>query len=143
MGMNHMTNMLYENVAIYLGVAIGLLAALALLLCLKRTACFQALMKILTLQNMIKIVFGFFLIATKIPAVYDVEMPREVNALLGVFSLVVSFGVEGIGSVLTCAGMGGYLSMLILYMLTPAILALLIFCQPVLNLFIAIFIGGR
>ena len=67
-----------------------------------------------------QILFGFYLIATPVPDVYGVELPPEVKRLLSVFSLGVSFGLGGVGSLLECLDLRGYVATLAVYMITPA-----------------------
>ena len=55
-----------------------------------------------------------------------VELPVEVKDLLNRFSVAVSFGISGVGSVLECLNMRGYPSLLALYMVAPAAIALII-----------------
>ena len=74
----------------------------------------------------LKIMMGFYLIATKIDNVYEVELPPEVKRLLSAFSFAVSFGFGGINSVLECLGMRGYVPLLGMYMVTPGVIAVLI-----------------
>lgn len=69
---------------------------------------------------------GFYMITTKIDDVYEVELPPEVKAILSVCSTMVSFGFSSIGSVLECLGMRGYVPELTVYMVTPAVIALVV-----------------
>ena len=66
------------------------------------------------------------MIATKVDDVYEVELPPQVKQLLAVFSVGVTFGISGVGSVLECLELRGYLAMLKLYMVAPLAIALLI-----------------
>ena len=79
-----------------------------------------------TPHNKLKILVGFYMIATKVDSVYEVSLPPQVKRMLAVFSVGVSLGFNSIGSVLECLGMGGYVNMLTVYIVTPLILALLI-----------------
>ena len=56
------------------------------------------------------------------PEVYGVELPPEVKRLLNVFSLGVSFGLGGVGSMLECLDLRGYVATLALYMITPVVM---------------------
>ena len=80
-----------------------------------------------TPNDKLKILISFYMIATKIPSVYEVELPPRVSEMLSNFSIVVSFGFNGIGSVLECLGMRGYSASLTIYIFAPFVLALLIF----------------
>ena len=44
-------------------------------------------------QNKLKIVVSFYLIATQVEKIYDVEMPYDVRAMFDFFSVTVSFGL--------------------------------------------------
>ena len=77
-------------------------------------------------HDKLKILIGFYMIATKVDDVYEVELPPQVKQLLAVFSVGVSFGFSGASTVLDCLEMRGYLAMLKLYMVTPLAIALFI-----------------
>jgi len=79
-----------------------------------------------TPHNKLKILIGFYMITTKVGEVYEVEMPPEVRQVLSVLAIGVSFGVNGVSSILECLDMRGYVPTLTLYMITPLVLALLI-----------------
>jgi len=74
----------------------------------------------------LKILIGFYLIATKIDSVYEVEFPPEVKRVLSIFSVGVSFGFSGVSSLLECLDMRGYFATLAVYMVAPGAIALLI-----------------
>ena len=76
-----------------------------------------------TLPNKLKIVVGFYMIATKIDDVYQVRLPEEVRALLQVLRIVISLGIEGVP--LACVGANGYVARLLFWMLAPAALVTL------------------
>lgn len=77
-------------------------------------------------HNKLKIIFGFFMIATEVPQVYDIELPASVKELLKAFAFAVSFGFNSTSSVLECLDLRGYVRALLFYMVTPLVLALLI-----------------
>ena len=81
----------------------------------------------------LKTLIGFYMIATKIDKVYEVELPAEVKDLLSTFSVGVSFGFSAVGSVLECLDMRGYPSLLAVHMAVPAVVALLIVLVSVLR----------
>lgn len=94
--------------------------------CFKRrelAATVRQWLKQLTIGVKAKIMIDFFMIASKIPSVYEVEMPSEVADLLQVFSFGLTFGLSGIRALLECLGTSGYLSILMAYLLAPIILA--------------------
>ena len=74
----------------------------------------------------LKILVGFYLIATKIDSVYEVELPPEVKRLLSGLSLAMSFGFSSVGTVLECLNMRGYVPCLAAYMVAPGAIALVI-----------------
>ena len=82
----------------------------------------------------VKIILGFYLIATKIDEVYEVKLPPEVKRLLSFWSVGLSFGFNGVSTVLECVGLRGYLPTLAIYMVTPAVLTLLMFLLGLLHL---------
>ena len=74
----------------------------------------------------LKILVGFYMIATKVDSVYEVEFPGPVKRVLGLLSLGISFGFGGINTLLECLGMRGYLALLALSMVAPVAIAVLI-----------------
>jgi hypothetical protein len=56
----------------------------------------------------------------------QVELPPAVKRLLSLFAIVISFGLNGISSVLECLGMRGYVSTLAFHTAAPLFLALLV-----------------
>jgi hypothetical protein len=62
------------------------------------------------------------MLVTKIPSVYEVELPSDVRRFLGYFSIVISVGLSDTTSFLTCLGMRGYEARLVLWMLVPPVL---------------------
>ena len=73
------------------------------------------------------VLFGSYLIITKIEDVYEVSLPPAIKEILGMLSVGVSFGFDGVSTVLECLGVGsGYVGLLTLYMVAPAVLALLL-----------------
>ena len=84
-----------------------------------------------TPHNKLKILIGFYMIVTKVDDVYAIEMPAEVKALLNTFAIGISFGFNGLGSVLECLGMPRYTDLLALYIIAPLSFALLILLAAV------------
>ena len=66
------------------------------------------------------------MIASKIPEVYDVELPASVKQLLRVFATGISVGVNSLASVLECLDSRGYIKVLALYAVFPAVLVAVI-----------------
>ena len=75
-----------------------------------------------TLKNKVKIVLGFYMVATKVHTVYGVTMPDAVVALLEQLSVVVTLGVGGFATTpLECLGLSGYVPRLVFHMLFPMV----------------------
>ena len=74
----------------------------------------------------LKILINFYMIATKVDDVYEVEYPPRVKGLIAAFRVGVSVGFGGIGSVLECFGNRGYMATLSMYMLGPVVLGMAI-----------------
>ena len=74
----------------------------------------------------LKVLIGFYMIATKVREVYEVELPPDVRRLLFALSVGVSFGFNGLGTLLECLDIRGYVATLALYMIAPFVFALLI-----------------
>ena len=82
-----------------------------------------------TPRNKIKIILGAYQISTKIPIVYSVTLPNDVNKLLNDISSLVTFGIQGLGvdsTPLECLGLSGYFYKLITYMLLPPIVIVIV-----------------
>ena len=52
------------------------------------------------------VLFGSYLIITKIEDVYEVSLPPAIKEILGMLSVGVSFGFDGVSTVLECLGVG-------------------------------------
>lgn len=70
-----------------------------------------------------QVLIGFYMIAVKVGEVYEVALPPIITSVLGSMSVGISFGFNGVGAVLECLHMGGYVATLALYMAAPAVLA--------------------
>ena len=82
-----------------------------------------------TPRNKIKIILGAYQISTKIPIVYSVTLPNDINKLLNDISSLVTFGIQGLGvdsTPLECLGASGYFYKLIVYMLLPPVVILMV-----------------
>ena len=60
--------------------------------------------------NKLKILIGFYQIATRIESVYGIMLPAEVRELLLNIQLTISLGIDGIP--LACIGANGYFARL-------------------------------
>jgi len=76
--------------------------------------------------NKIKIMIGIYMIATRIDSVYEVSMPYQVQRIIDMFAITVTFGFTGIGTPLECFGLHGYRAELLVTTIGPFVLALLI-----------------
>ena len=77
--------------------------------------------------NKLKILISFYMIATKVDNVYEVEFPSSLKRMLNVIAIGVSLNLDGLGSTLECVGFKSYLSQLLAFTIMPACAALLIF----------------
>ena len=80
----------------------------------------------LTLHNKLKILIGFYLLASPVPSVYDVSLPRDAERFLermATLTLNVDLDLR-----FECLGMPGLLPRLLFWSATPAILVLVILC---------------
>lgn len=73
-----------------------------------------------------KVLLGFYMVATKVSSVYDVEFPAEVKRFLSSFKFVVSFGLEGFSTPLECFGLRGYVPRLAFWVVVPVCVAVLV-----------------
>jgi len=76
----------------------------------------------------LKIVVGFYMIATQLPDVYEVDLPPTVRNVLSTFAFGISFGFAGLDTVLECMDLRGYVPKLAIFILVPLFIALLIVC---------------
>ncbi len=74
----------------------------------------------------LKILVGFYMIASKVGSVYEVELPAQVKRLLATISLGVTFGFARVGTPLQCLGWHSYLNNLTFWMVAPVVAALAI-----------------
>ena len=56
----------------------------------------------------------------------QVSLPYQVKSLLSVFSITISFGLDGLGTPLECMHLRGYCYKLLMFMITPLSLALVL-----------------
>ena len=96
-------------------------------------------MRTFTPHNKLKIVIGFYMIATKVDSVYSVSLPSDVRAFLDSISITVSLGLQGFAMTpLECVGAAGYLPRLIFWMVLPPIAMLaVIICVAVHSALVA------
>ena len=68
----------------------------------------------------LKVLLGFYQIATKVEDVYEVFLPAQVRGTLQQFRVVVSLGIEGVP--LACVGANGYMRRLLFWLFAPLVL---------------------
>lgn len=79
------------------------------------------------LSSKLKHCVGFYQIATKIPSVYEVTLPEDVQGLLSVVAVPLDLGLEWLISPLECTGLHGFLGRLSLWMALPLAAVVLVF----------------
>ena len=57
--------------------------------------------------NKLKVLVGFYMVVTKVEAVYELTLPSDVKRLLSYFTLGISLGLTSSNEVLTCMGPRG------------------------------------
>ena len=77
----------------------------------------SVLCKVYGLPTKLKILIGFYQIATRVESVYGILLPDNVRSLLLTLQFSISLGFDGIP--LACVGAGGYLARLIFWMVAP------------------------
>ena len=80
------------------------------------------------LASKLKILVGFYMIATQVGSVYEVLLPQEVQVLLYRMSVIVTLGINLALRVtpLACVGLSGYVSELLFWLILPVILLMMI-----------------
>ena len=122
-------NNLLLLLGVIVGLAIALLGALALRRCIspQRLEKFDLVANQLALKNKLKIVIGFYMIATRVPSTYDVSLPAEVRRLLEQMTLIISLGMKGVETTpLECMGLAGYMPRLLAWMIAPLVVTAII-----------------
>ena len=72
------------------------------------------------LPDQIKILIGFFQIASRVENVYEIYLPADVRSLLQHLRISISLGIEGVP--LSCVGADGYVNRLAFWMWAPILL---------------------
>ena len=72
------------------------------------------------LPDQIKILIGFFQIASRIENVYEIYLPADVRSLLQHLRVSISLGIEAVP--LSCVGADGYVNRLAFWMWAPVLL---------------------
>ena len=127
-----------NNLAMTAFVAIVVLCgfgvAAALLVRLKRKPSFAYVMATFTPQNKLKILIGFYMVATKVDTIYDVALPADVRAVLRTLSIVFTFGMQGFATTpLACLGLGGYVAELLFWITFPMLVVLAVLSVVLLS----------
>jgi len=79
-----------------------------------------------TPHNKLKILYGFYFIACKLPSVYQAQFPPNAKATLTGLEMVIYLGADQIATPLTCVGLGGYAAKLTFAILAPILLVSLL-----------------
>jgi len=81
-------------------------------------------------QVQLKLLIGFYMIATKIDTVYDVSLPPHVKDILNIFSAPLSLGLTGLNGHFSCVvlgtGIGNYQAKLLFWAVAPLLVAVFI-----------------
>ena len=88
--------------------------------------CWSMLLLRYSLPIKLKILVGFYQIATKVEVVYDVFLPTVVHEQLKQIQVVISLGIDGIP--LACIGADGYIARLWFWTLAPATFMIMMAC---------------
>ena len=76
--------------------------------------------------NQLKIIIGLYLIIVRVPDVYEVSLPYQLQRLFDGFAITFSFGIEDFATSLDCLGLGNYHNKVLIFILVPFALAALI-----------------
>ena len=121
---------------VFVVVVVGLIGLAALVVYLvRRNMSDKTVMRLkilngsFTPRNKFKIVMTFYQLATKVPTVYSVLLPPDVNVFLESLSSFFSFGFDSpalSSTPLECMSLHGYTYKLIAYMALPPVLVLIV-----------------
>ncbi len=81
----------------------------------------------------LKHIIGFYQIATKIPSVYEVTLPPDVQGLLTQLAVPLDLGLEWVISPLECVGIRGYRGRLTFWMVLPIVVVFSVLASFLLN----------
>ena len=82
----------------------------------------------------LKILVGFFMVATKVDTVYDVGLPNDVEAIVRTLANIFSLGLQGVATTpLACLGLSGYVYELIFWIFLPPLIAIAVLAVIVLD----------
>ena len=87
-----------------------------------------------SLPTKLKIVIGFYQIATRVESVYAILLPEQVRLLLFTLQLSISLGIDGIP--LACVGAAGYYARLLLWMVSPLVAVSVVTCIGALRVLV-------
>jgi hypothetical protein len=77
--------------------------------------------------NKLKIMIGFYMIATKVDNVYEVELPADVKKFLARLSGWITLGVRGVETTpLECMGLSGHVPRLLFWILVPPVVIVIV-----------------
>merc|ERR1719446_1444477 len=67
----------------------------------------------------LKIIIGFYMIATKIPTVYETTLPAELRSILDFVDLIITIGLTNLTTGLQCIGAHRFESILKFWIVMP------------------------
>ena len=128
------------TIGVGLASVIGVVLAWRLAVLARRTAprevqdFMECFMNEYTPRNKLKILVGFYMIASKVDTVYDVALPADVRNVLDVLSRAFTLGIQGsITPFLECAGLSSYTTRLLSWLVLPPIVAAIIVVSSMLR----------
>jgi hypothetical protein len=84
--------------------------------------------------NKIKLLFGFYMIIVNSEYVYEIVLPSSIQAFVNYIRYFITLGMGSVGDLLTCAGLGGYLALLLFWFFLPLALSTLILASHAVQL---------
>ena len=98
----------------------------------------SALIRKLLLGNKLKILIGFYMIATQVGSVYEVRLPEDVSQFLHAVSVIVELGFSLAFQLapLACVGLDGYTTKLTFWMIVPLYLVALVILKTCLEMLV-------
>lgn len=117
--------------AVWIAILVVLLLVFYLLRLLRQRATLRVLEQAARLYRVssphvkIKLLLGFFFIASRVEQVYEVTLPRPVRRAFGVLVTGFSLGLSDDVTVLTCMGIQGFLARLNFWIVSPLVVVML------------------
>ena len=85
--------------------------------------------------NKLKILIGFYQIATRVETVYDILLPAQVRELLLTIQFTISIGIDGVP--LACVGANGYIPRLVFWTVLPLVVVAIGSCLGAARIILA------